>query len=118
MLSLLRDVVAAQRLFGGFFFGGEDDFEFFKNYIYLSFVLAAQVFVSAHRIFHLRCGLWDLVPGPRVKPGLPALGALSLSHWTTREAPGGRFKYIQIQMLPSFLSTEKGLEGHCWVSPL
>ena len=72
-----------------FFLGGGDDFEFLKNYIYLSFILAAQVFISAHRIFNLRCGLWDLVPGPRVKPGLPALGALSLSHWTTREAPGG-----------------------------
>ena len=95
-----------------------DDFEFFKNYIYLSFILAVRVFVSAHRIFNLHCGLWDLVPGPGVEPGPPPLGAWSLSYWTTRKASGGRFKYIQIQMLLSFLSTEKRQEGHCWVSLL
>ena len=39
------------------------------------------------------CGLlvaacmWDLVPWPGVKPGPPALGAQSLTHWTTREVP-------------------------------
>ena len=29
--------------------------------------------------------MWDLVPRPGIKPGPPALGAWSLSHWTTRE---------------------------------
>ena len=31
------------------------------------------------------CGLWDLVPLPGNKPGPPALGAWSASHWTTKE---------------------------------
>ena len=31
------------------------------------------------------CGMWDLVPWPGIKPGPPALGAQSLTHWTTRE---------------------------------
>ena len=31
------------------------------------------------------CGMWDLVPGPGIEPGHPALGACSLSHWITRE---------------------------------
>ena len=30
---------------------------------------------------------WDLVPWPGIEPGRPALGAQSLSHWTTREVP-------------------------------
>ena len=38
------------------------------------------------------CGLLsgsmrDLVPQPGIKPGPPALGACSLTHWTTREVP-------------------------------
>ena len=36
---------------------------------------------------NLLCGMPDLVPWPGVGPGLSALGAQSLSHWTTREAP-------------------------------
>ena len=35
----------------------------------------------------LRCSIWDLVPWPGIKPGPPALGVQSLSHWTTREVP-------------------------------
>ena len=35
----------------------------------------------------LNCGLWDLVPWPGIEPGLPALGAQNLRHWTTRETP-------------------------------
>ena len=35
----------------------------------------------------LICGIWDLVPWPGLEPGFPALGAWSLSHWTTREVP-------------------------------
>ena len=35
----------------------------------------------------LSCSMWDPVPWPRIEPRLPALGAQSLSHWTTREAP-------------------------------
>ena len=35
--------------------------------------------------------MWDPVPQPGIKPGLPALGVQSLSHWTTREVPIGCF---------------------------
>ena len=35
----------------------------------------------------LSCGIWDLVPWAGIKPGSPALGVQSLSHWTTREVP-------------------------------
>ena len=35
----------------------------------------------------LSCSMWDLVPWPGIKPRAPALGAQSLSHWTTREVP-------------------------------
>ena len=33
------------------------------------------------------CGIWGLIPWPRIKLGPPALGVWSLSHWTTREVP-------------------------------
>ena len=32
-------------------------------------------------------GMWDLIPWPGIEPSFPALGAWSLSHWTTREIP-------------------------------
>ena len=32
-------------------------------------------------------GLWELVPRAGIEPGPPALGAQSLSSWTTREVP-------------------------------
>ena len=35
----------------------------------------------------LSCGMRDLLLPPRVEPGPPALGAQSLSHWTTKEIP-------------------------------
>ena len=31
--------------------------------------------------------MWDLVPQPEIEPGPPAMGAQSLTHWTTREVP-------------------------------
>ena len=31
-------------------------------------------------------GLWDLVPCPGIESGPPALGAWSVSHWTTRKS--------------------------------
>ena len=34
-----------------------------------------------------RCDMWDVVPWSGIEPGLPALGAQSLSHWTPREVP-------------------------------
>ena len=35
----------------------------------------------------LSCGMRDLVPQPGVEPGPPALGAQSLTYWTTPEVP-------------------------------
>ena len=51
------------------------------------------------------CGLlvaacmWDLVPRPGIKPGFPALGAWSLTHWTTREVPVALFLFIYFSFL-------------------
>ena len=39
----------------------------------------------------LSCSMWDLAPWPGIEPGPPALGAQSLSHWTTREVPISSF---------------------------
>ena len=35
----------------------------------------------------LCCSMWDPVPQTGIQPRPPALGAQSLSHWTTREVP-------------------------------
>ena len=46
--------------------------------------LKISIYLSA---LGLSCGMWDLVPWPGIEPGPPALGAWSLSLWTTREVP-------------------------------
>ena len=38
-------------------------------------------------VLGLSCGTQDLVPCPGIQPRPPALGAWSLSHWTTKEVP-------------------------------
>ena len=43
----------------------------------------SSIFLTACGIFC--CGMWDLVPWSGIKPGPPALGVQSLSHWTHRE---------------------------------
>ena len=40
----------------------------------------------------LSCGTWGLLPWPGMEPGPPALGAQSLIHWTSREAPWLSFR--------------------------
>ena len=35
----------------------------------------------------LSCGIWNLVPGPRIQSQPPSLEVWSLIHWTTREVP-------------------------------
>ena len=47
------------------------------------FIWMCWVLVAACRIFS--CSMWDLVLWPGINPGPPALGAQSLSHWTTRK---------------------------------
>ena len=55
----------------------------FKKYLFI--YLAAP---------DLSCGLQDLVPWPRIELALPASGARSLSHWTTRELPQWSFSRV------------------------
>ena len=38
----------------------------------------------------------DLVPGPGIEPRPPALGAWSLTHWTTRGSPSSTVKDLAI----------------------
>ena len=68
----------------------QDEFSF----ILFFFLWLHQVLVGAPRIFSY--GTWNLVPGPGTEPRLPALGAWSLSHWTTREVPEFYLTLIQI----------------------
>ena len=64
---------------------------FFLIFIYLFWlhqvlVAARGIFIAAHRLLVAAC-MWDLVPRPGMEPRPPALGAQSLTHWTTREDP-------------------------------
>ena len=56
-------------------------FGFFNIYLFWLW----QVLVAGMRT--LSCDMWALAPWPGIEPGPPALGAWSLSHWTTREVP-------------------------------
>ena len=53
----------------------------------------------------LSCSLWDLLPRQRLEPRPPALGAQSLSHWTTRDVPKHtiflklHFKYLIMRFI-------------------
>ena len=55
------------------------------------------------------CRMWDLVPWPGMEPRPPALGAWSLSHWTTKEVPNNIFlKSTPCQELPRpLVSTQR-----------
>ena len=46
----------------------------------------------------LSCSMWDLVSCSGIKPRPPALGAQSLSHWTTREV-----QYLFVYLLIIYL---------------
>ena len=54
-------------------------FIYFLKFLFIFIYLA----VPGHS-----CNTWDLVPWSGIESGLPALGAQSLHHWTTRDAPG------------------------------
>ena len=58
------------------------------------FIWLIQILVVAHKItdlhggmWTLSCGMWDLVPWPRIEPGPPALGAWCLGHWSPQKSP-------------------------------
>ena len=53
-------------------------------FVFLIFIYLA-VPVLSYGIQTLSCGMWDLLSRPGIKPGPLAMGAPSLSHWTTRE---------------------------------
>ena len=63
---------------------------FLKNYlfIWLYLVLFGTPAHTNWGIWTLSSSLWDLVPWPGIEPRPPALGAWSLSHWTTGEVSG------------------------------
>ena len=74
---------------------GKSAWNFFKkNYYFYFFIWPHQVLVVAHKIFS--CSMWDRVPWPGIEPWLPVLGAWSLSHWTTREAPAWSFLFLAL----------------------
>ena len=57
----------------------------FFFFLLILFIWLCPFLVEACKIFS--CSMWDLVPRPGIEPRPPALGARSLSHWTTREVP-------------------------------
>ena len=59
--------------------------------IYYLLIWLCWVLVAAWEIFSSE--MWDLVPWPGIEPRPPALGAQSLSHWTTREVPVFIFRH-------------------------
>ena len=84
--------------------------------IYLFFSLGKYLFIWRHQIsfaessifscstqdLFFSYSMWDQVPLPGIKTRSPALGAWSLSHWTTREVP-----YIFLMSLIFHFLTEK-----------
>ena len=61
-------------------------------FIWLCRVLVAALGILSCCVRSLSCGMWGLVPWPGIKPGPPALGVRSLSHWTTREVLAPDFR--------------------------
>ena len=47
-------------------------------------------------VLDLSCGMQDLAPWPVIRPWPPALGAWSLSHWTTRESIPSGFLFMGV----------------------
>ena len=64
--------------------------DFLKKYLFIwlchVLVVACGICTCGKRT--LSCRMWGLVPWLGIEPEPPALGAWSLSHWTTREVPG------------------------------
>ena len=69
-----------------------------ENYT-LKLFQSSMGFFVCDRIFScsmlaLSYSLWDQVPWPGIKPRPPALGAQSLTYWTTREVPVFNFSIV------------------------
>ena len=54
-------------------------------------------------VLGLSCSMWYLIPWPGMEPKPPALGAQSLSYWTTREVPDFWCLEISLFGLQSFV---------------
>ena len=50
--------------------------------------MASEIFLVVACGLLIVAGMWDLVPRPGIEPRASALGAWSLTYWTTREVPG------------------------------
>ena len=57
---------------------------FFKNNLFYFFLIFLFIYLAVPGLSY---GMWDLVPWPGIKPRPYALGAWSLSHWTSKEVP-------------------------------
>ena len=73
---------------------GQEPCLFIFFFFWYLFIWLHRVLVVVRKTFSLyrgmrifSCSVWDLVPQPGIEPGAPALGAWSLSYWTTREVP-------------------------------
>ena len=55
-----------------------------QNFLPLFIIILKDIYLFTSG---LSCSMRDLRPQPGIEPGPPALGAWSLSHWTTREVP-------------------------------
>ena len=86
----------------------------FKNYLFIAcgiYLCCGMQDLISCSIRTLSCGMWDVVLWLGIEPRPPALGAWSLSHWTTREVP---------LYLPLFLFLDVSSGGSCFLvsSPL
>ena len=61
-------------------------------FIYL-FIWPHQILVAAWNLFGF--DMWGLVPWPGIEPEPPALGAQSLSHWTSRKSLKNHFLHVR-----------------------
>ena len=70
---------------------------------------------------YFSCNTWDLVPWPKIEPWPPALGAWSLGHWTTREAPYICFIYflwiLWFFCADSFLAAQRSTTASSSIHP-
>ena len=65
-----------------FFFFNE--FDCTRSQLRHSGSLLAACMIFTYGMKTLSCGMWDLVPWPKIEPRPPALGIWSLSHWTRK----------------------------------
>ena len=63
------------------------------------FVVAWGIFYLQHVDFLVAACMQDLVPWPGIEPRPSALGAWSLTHWTTRVVPSGQVLFLNLGMM-------------------